>query len=333
MRFTSAAWSLTCAVMLTGCFGGDVSIVKESRLQGWPQFTVGQLLDKRKACSSIEWKSFKDTRDRQVVEYTCEVAAGKDFLQRLASSYIEETRAKLQSDYYDESEYAERDTRVLGTARENLQFQVEEIDNRQASIVELQSDVTRIKQVTLSTCQDVDVSKFSRKLSAHMQSFKSECVQAVRNNDQSHLEIFKREIVKVAENSILSHEYEIRDLKIKIEHQTLDIEKKLAYYEEQKNIRKEHEIKRHNEAQAKLIALERHWQGFKTVQEVSQWVIQDKEPVYLASRIDLMLADKTIEQPVVARVVFDQASKDESGLTSAYESILRDMWNQYPVKP
>lgn len=61
--------------------------------------------------------------------------------------------------------------------------------------------------------------------------------------------------------------------------------------------------------------------------------MQDKEPVYLASRIDLVLTDKTIEVPVTARLVFDQAAKDGEVLTSAYEFALREAWNRYPMKP
>ena len=333
MRFSTRALGVACAVMLSGCFAGDVSVVKASRITGWSQFTVEQLLDKRKACSRVEWKSFKDTRDRSVVEYTCESAAGKNYLQRFVQIGIDEAQKKLKGELHNESAYAERDQRDIALAKENLQDEVNAVENRLTRIEELKRDIGRINQATLTSCRDLDVSSFSRLISAEIQSFSRACIQAISRNQPREMEISRDMVISAAEYQIRNQKSAIENNKTQIDFQGSRLEQQLASIERQKVERKEYEVKRRNDAQADLVALERHWANVKGVREVSQWVMQGKEPIYLGSRIDLVLTDKTIEVPVTARLVFNQAEKDGEDLTPAYEFALREAWNRYPMKP
>lgn len=333
MRFSTGVLSLACAAMLTGCFAGDVSVVKDSRITGWPQFTVGQLLDKRKACSSVDWKSFKDSRGRSVVEYTCESAAGAAYLQSLQTMAVESAQKSLDGASQHDAAFAEIDKQRTSLAQEISKDQTDELANRQALIASLQRDITRIQGITLASCREVDASSFSRALSGFIQSFQQGCAKAIKENEPRDLEIDKNELIRAARAQISNQESAIENLKTQIDMTQSQAKQQATRAEDNKLAREKAAIKQRNEAQGELAALERHWAGFKGVREVSQWVMQDKEPVYLGSRIDLVLTDKTVEVPVTARLVFDQASKEGSGLTSAYEFALREAWNRYPVKP
>jgi hypothetical protein len=333
MRFSSGVMSLACTAMLTGCFAGDVSVVKDSRTTGWPQFTVGQLLDKRKACSSVEWKSFKDSRGRSVVQYTCESAAGAVYLQSVHAGAVQIAQQRLDGASQHDAAFAEIDKQQTSLAQEISKDQTDELANRQALIANLQRDITRIRGITLASCREVDASSFSRALSGFIQSFQRGCAKAVKENEPRDLEIDKNALIQAARMQISNQESAIGNLKTQIDMTQSQAKQQATRAEDNKVAREQAAIKQRNGAQGELAALERHWGGFKGVREVSQWAMQDKEPVYLGSRIDLVLSDKTIEVPVTARLVFDQAAKDGEVLTSAYEFALREAWNRYPVKP
>lgn len=333
MRFSTGVMSLACTAMLTGCFAGDVSVVKDSRITGWSQFTVEQLLDKRKACSSVDWKSFKDSRGRSVVEYTCESAAGAVYLQRLHAGAVQVAQQRLDGASQHDAAFAEIDKQQTSLAQEISKDQTDELANRQALIENLQRDITRIRGITLASCREVDASSFSRALSGFIQSFQRGCAKAIKENEPRDLEIDKNELIRAARMQISNQESAIENLKTQIDMAQSHATQQATRAEDNKVAREQAAIKQRNKAQGELAALQRHWAGFKGVREVSQWVMQDKEPVYLGSRIDLVLSDKTIEVPVTARLVFDQAAKDGEVLTSAYEFALREAWNRYPVKP
>lgn len=333
MRFSTRTLGVACAVMLSGCFAGDVSVVKASRITGWSQFTVEQLLDKRKACSSVEWKSFKDTRDRSVVEYTCESAAGTAYLQSLHTSAVESAQKSLMGASQHDAAFAEMDKQQTQLAKETAEEQMGELANRQALIAALEQDISRIQGLTLASCREVNANSFNRAISGFIQSFQKGCAKAIQYNEPRDLEIDKNVLIRVAQTQISDQESAIRNLKTQIEMTQSRAEQQAARAEDKKVEREQAAIKTRNEAQAKLVALERHWANVKGVREVSQWVMQGKEPVYLGSRIDLVLTDKTIEVPVTARLVFNQAEKDGEDLTPAYEFALREAWNRYPMKP
>lgn len=333
MRFLSTALSLGGAVMLAGCFAGDVSVVKESRMTGWSQFTVGQLLDKRKACSSVEWKSFKDTRDRSVVEYTCESAGGAAYLEKLHALSVKSAQDRFSGASQHDAGFAEIAKHQSKFTQEVSQNQRDELANRQEMIAALQGDIARIQAVTLASCREFDVRSFRREILAFVSDIPKACAKAIRDNEPRTLEIEKNFVIQAARTQISDRQSAIANLKTQMEMTQSRAEQDAARAEKDKVAREQVAIKQRKDAQAELAALERQWANVKGVREVSQWVMQGKEPIYLASRIDLVLADKTIEVPVTARLVFDQAAKDGEVLTSAYEFALREAWNRYPLKP
>lgn len=59
------------ATLITGCSGGDISALQAETLSNYPEFTIGQAFDHRKACASVTWEESTDDRDRQIIEYRC----------------------------------------------------------------------------------------------------------------------------------------------------------------------------------------------------------------------------------------------------------------------
>lgn len=91
--------SLVCVsalfALLAGCTGSEIKIVKESHLADYPTYLVGQAFDNRHACASVDWKSFKDERQRTVVEYTCQYKSAAENYKNLATEFI----AKEEEDF------------------------------------------------------------------------------------------------------------------------------------------------------------------------------------------------------------------------------------------
>lgn len=91
--------SLLCsalAVLLAGCTSSEIKIVKESHLADYPTYLVGQAFDNRHACASIDWKSFKDDRERTVVEYTCQYKFAPEFYTGLVSQLVRERSVSFE---------------------------------------------------------------------------------------------------------------------------------------------------------------------------------------------------------------------------------------------
>lgn len=135
--------------LLSGCKGSDVSIVKEARMKGWPDYTIGQMLDKRKACTTTDWKSFKDDRGRVIVEYTCVHEPGTKYIQELNIKLIKEAK---ESPPKMASYQLESAKRGIDLYRQQLQDQVDrdaspsQIAHTERILKSSEEEYLRIKQ-------------------------------------------------------------------------------------------------------------------------------------------------------------------------------------------
>lgn len=364
MRYSSVVY-VACAAMLSGCFGGDVAQVKESRMKGWPEFTVGQLLDKRKACSSVEWKNFTDTRDRKVVEYTCENQVAAAFLKAIHEDAIEDHRKTQQMILTQAKDR-------LVSAREDIGVALAELEKQQARVAELQSgngdsealrnDFSQIQRVREDNCSQTDPRQFrTGKVSEIAEQMARKCKEAVqlaeRCPDSLQQSNRARWILCVSQSRLYSGTPrsaiaeavdQVREMAEKVgrdqDRQLGTAQRQLAEAERRIQSANERMEKAHAEAeaapgqeasgqqQASIERLNRIWANFKTVKEVSQWAIQDGQPVYLGSRVDMVFVDRTIDMPLEAQFVFAHAAKDASSvddLLGFYRVQIRQMWNSY----
>ncbi|MDB5886637.1 MAG: putative lipoprotein [Polaromonas sp.] len=94
--FRSIVFCSALAVLLTGCTGSEIKIVKESHLINYPNYLVGQAFDNRHACASVDWKSFKDERQRTVVQYTCQYKLAAENYKNLATEFIAKEEERFE---------------------------------------------------------------------------------------------------------------------------------------------------------------------------------------------------------------------------------------------
>ena len=65
--------------LLSGCADPDIDVVKSGRLNGYPQFTVGEAFDNRKICSKTDWSAETDDRQRNIVVYKCHLVGVSEY--------------------------------------------------------------------------------------------------------------------------------------------------------------------------------------------------------------------------------------------------------------
>lgn len=156
---------LALTVLLTGCFGGDVARVKDSKLKGWPQFKIGQLLDKRQACSSIKWEAFTDDRDRKIVQYTCENKLVLAHISGLHEKDVESQERSKQLLIENAAASLEHAERALESTVSNLAKQRELVAALESGEGGLTSQKLRYEQEYLSALEG-DVPKRTASLEA-----------------------------------------------------------------------------------------------------------------------------------------------------------------------
>lgn len=103
----------TIVLGLAGCGDNTIDAVKNEYIDSQQTTTLGQILDNRRLCDSVEWQSLTDSMDRDVVEYTCFIKGVKD---------VQETHRAESMKYAQESrDYSiESDTKLLKEAESEI---------------------------------------------------------------------------------------------------------------------------------------------------------------------------------------------------------------------
>jgi hypothetical protein len=82
-----------CAILVAGCSDSDINAVKEGRFDAYPEFTISQAFDNRAACDSTDWEKVTDSRDREIVRYTCHFkGVGDAFLKQAKKEFESATK-------------------------------------------------------------------------------------------------------------------------------------------------------------------------------------------------------------------------------------------------
>ena len=321
---------LALAVLLTGCLGGDVSRVKDSKLKGWPQYTVGQLLDKRQVCSSTKWHSFTDKRDRKIIEYVCDYAPAKALLQELTDkrfASIELTR-KLG---------VENDTDILVRARKTLEEALTSHDaliakkedlerNGSQDVLILQRDQEIMSSIR--SCTDIDPTAFGNHLvQSEAKRLVQGCTPRENASTLASLSFFIQDRIKVAKRL---HENAVRDFPRQFMNSESKIRVSQSYLDE-RLAKAEKSAQNPDVFVEEERMLKARLTAFQGVREVSQWTVLDGEPTYLGSRVDAVFDNQPVEVPVDALFVFNQAADDPAGLTPLYEYLLQRMFAEFKV--
>lgn len=365
MRFYQLV-PLALAVMLAGC--GDVGKVKDSKLKGWPQFTVGQMLDKRQACSNIKWESFTDTRDRKIVQYTCE--------NKLVHAYLSGVHEK---DVEDEEGYKklilENAAKELEHAKSSLEASSTRLDEQKqlvaglnsgekaSKVQALRNDLALLRQVSVASCGQInpqqythaDVQNIVASMAIACQSsarMAETCPDSLRADRFRYLTCLQRagamgeggtsasilndavaRVQRMLESAETSGNSTLR-----YEQETLAtfegaVQRAIQTLETAKEkaaqAPNDPEIAKYD---ARIERLNRKVKSFQRVREVSQWTVQDGEAVYLGSKVELVFPDRTIEDTARPEFIFEHAANDASSvndLHGLYLMQIKTMWHSY----
>jgi len=147
---------LIIAVALSGCESSEVSELKETKLPGYPTFTIEQAFENRAACGEVTWEKNEDSRGRTVINYECHMDGVDEFESRFLEDVIvslnnlseEETpversikQVHLDADYWDEepdqehiSELEEKQEQYLSKRQKIIDSTIENLKARSADI-------------------------------------------------------------------------------------------------------------------------------------------------------------------------------------------------------
>lgn len=81
---------------LSGCGGGDVEKVKALKFPLDESYTLSQILDNRGICADTHWKSFADSKGRQVVEYRCNLKGVEEYFKAVLQYELDRPRRGYQ---------------------------------------------------------------------------------------------------------------------------------------------------------------------------------------------------------------------------------------------
>ncbi|MCU7085905.1 hypothetical protein [Salmonella enterica] len=135
------------SVVLSGCNDSDVNAVKSSKIEGFENYTYGQVLDDRKVCSDTEWEHFSEN-DIRTVTYRCTLKKGKvffsfddNYMETLSKKTYEDALKKEAKKTEDEIKktkekikYNENEIRRLEAAKEDKMVLFSKNDNEELTI-------------------------------------------------------------------------------------------------------------------------------------------------------------------------------------------------------
>lgn len=358
---------LALSALLAGCFGGDISTVKNSKLQGWPAFTVGQLLDKRDGCAKTKWEKFTDDRNRAVVQYTCESDVVRDALSNKNARDVESNdkqKALLLESAAKLLEHAERslESTVTNLAEQNKRVMTLASQEGGIRAQALRADLARLQQLTPATCaQAIPQQYVDDAVQSLVKSMASSCSSAVRflTNCPDSMKADRARYLMCAQTFDTGSG---RSPTVILREVTEDVQRRLESIEQASNrsLRDEQEYLKalegdlpkrkealevaranamnapSNPELAKIDAqsdkLRQKLAKFQRAQEISQWIVQAGEPVYLGSRIELVFLDRKLQEQIKPEYVFEHAAKNariERDLHGFYVMQLNTLWNSY----
>jgi hypothetical protein len=79
-------------------------MVKVAHLEFDPSQSVSQALDHRKICTNIKWESYKDSKDRNIVQYKCEISNTDSFFNSITPQLVWALQKSMKKELIPEKE-------------------------------------------------------------------------------------------------------------------------------------------------------------------------------------------------------------------------------------
>ncbi|WP_127803908.1 hypothetical protein [Hydrogenophaga sp. NH-16] len=135
---------LAFLAIISGCSDSNIDLVKKSTNPYWEDYTVSQLLDNREQCEKIEWKSFSDKNERDLVEYNCKLNPATDLVKNhITKSRPNDENAEelLQKKNFSENDLLETANRTIARTKERIQNYPEDTEKGLQFIQRIQTEL------------------------------------------------------------------------------------------------------------------------------------------------------------------------------------------------
>lgn len=332
----SSVFCSALVVLLAGCTSSEIKIVKESHLVDYPNYLVGQAFDNRHACSSIDWKSFKDDRERTVVEYTCQYKFAPDFYTNLVSELVRQRSVSF------ESEKTRIELRINEPKAMAAKYQ-EDLDKLKAeptmpawtSFVEIQAaELEKLQSVKhfrtyLSANSQWKVNHEELRIRAENCAAENDEICKPFNNmlastiEQIGIFIEPQRRISYeqdAESRNQTREFKLQEYASNIEFHHGEFQKASAEKEDliSKAISERDEAVK--EYQDKL-------ENFQAVNEKIQWVVIDGEPKLEGIFLVMKNKDGEFQRPTSPKIVLNEIYSNSADASGLHKYLLKELWS------
>ncbi|MFG5779249.1 hypothetical protein ACFIQF_19500 [Comamonas sp. J-3] len=111
--------------VLAACGKSPIDIVKDSYIDRARTLTVNNGLSKRPLCRNTKWESFKDEKGRMLVQYSCEIVDGDDFLKPIRDEAIHNSNMYYERDLKNANKMYEEQKQKIEEDFPNLRGSIE----------------------------------------------------------------------------------------------------------------------------------------------------------------------------------------------------------------
>ncbi|QLF94882.1 hypothetical protein HW090_17510 [Pseudomonas sp. ABC1] len=312
MRPHKALPLLIAIAALTGC-DQDIESIKSSRLEFNDTYTIDQAFSNREICEHVTWTTKKDSRDRKLVQYRCEIKGASEYIRaqkeqtrlQIANEteankeFLARKESEAREAYLKEQESNHRLKESTDTTPESIEKQVQNspevkniknllssLNQKEAQGFSISSDAKNYLSLSSKTEKLSDISQklgFQKARAASRPSFSKSAEkdnEYIENLSKQYKEEAKRLIPIInseLELTIKSKTEEIiKDAKLALQESEYREEKALERYE-QARIETQEKSKLADLKALKRIAEVDQNPAIEKVTEIFEWVIKGDE--------------------------------------------------------
>lgn len=106
--FSAIALAFSSTLLLSACGGSKIDAVKKYYADDNRTTTYSQLLDNREICDSFSWKMEKDSKERDVVVYSCHLKGSKDAFVEEREQYKKDLKKRSDNSVQHKQNYLQQ---------------------------------------------------------------------------------------------------------------------------------------------------------------------------------------------------------------------------------
>lgn len=335
--FRSSVFCSALVVLLAGCTSSEVKIVKESHLVNYPNYLVGQAFDNRHVCSSIDWKSFKDDRDRTVVEYTCQYKFATEFYSGLVSDLVREKSESFEGAKVRAEMMINEPKEMAAKYQGKLDALKAEpvnptwtsfVDSERAELEKLQLIKSFRSYLSAKTKWPVnheDLRLRAEKCAAEndetCKPFNNILVAKIEDIGQSIDPQRRSFYEQQAESENQTREFKLQEYATRIGFENEEFQKASANKESLI-------VKAGNERDVAIKKYQDRLANFQAVNEKIQWVVIDGQAKLAAILLVIKNKDGEFQRPAAPNIMLAEIYKNSVDTSEFHKYLLKELWFQ-----